>query len=107
MNYVTICPKQRLFYINSETVNSGALNILAPTWQKASRSLNGAAFKLYLLLASVANGAPCVLVAEEVAAALGISQASYWKAITELAAAGFIIQRERNQYDFYTTALLN
>ena len=101
MEYVTLSATRKLAHINSETALAGTVVIDTAHWTKASRMLNGAAFKLYMLLAAQTNGAPYMMDADSIPQTLGFSFSSFTLAIKELLAAGYLIQKEKHVYEFH------
>ena len=101
MEYITLSPNRKLFYINSpQPSTTGCLQINNADWLAASRTLNGIAFKVYFYLVSRASEEVCILDAIDVIEELGCSYPAYQKAIPELIEHGYVKRHGEHQYIF-------
>lgn len=100
-------PNQKVVIIQKENYKSDFLQIGIEEWQEASKILSPAAFKLYLYLASNANGFKLALSQLAVEFAIGISKSSYHRAIKELEENGYVYKKSGNVYFFQCSSLKN
>ena len=100
---MTTYANQKVIKINKEKYTSDFLQVGNDEWQDAYRTLKPATFALYLYLASNGDGFRLALSAEAVKNAIGLSKATYHRAVDELIAKGYLNLTKGNIYDFTTT----
>ena len=98
---------QKVVIISKNSYKSDFLQIGIAEWQEACKVLSPAAFKLYLYLASNANGFKLALSQVAVENAIGISKSSYHRAVKELEEKGYLIHKSGNAFIFYCASPKN
>lgn len=101
-NYVTF-PNQKIICINKPNYTGDYLSVGNPEWIEASKQLTYSAFKLYLYLAGNKNKYEMALSKQAVINVMDISKNSYFNAVKELEDNRYLMLRQGNIYDFYTT----
>ena len=91
---------QKIIHIQKSQYEKNYLQVGNDEWQKASRILTYAAFKLYLYLADNKDGYDLALSQKAVENAIGISKATYHTAVQELESRGYISCKQGNIYEF-------
>lgn len=94
-------PNQRIIRIEKPSYTSNFLQIGIEEWQNAARVLSPSSFKVYLYLASNANGYNLELSQKAVENAVGVKKTSYHDAINQLRDLGFIYTLQGN-IDIFT-----
>ena len=100
-------PNQKTVIITKDSYKSDFLQIGIAEWQEASKILTPAAFKLYLYLASNANGFKLAPSQVAVEIALSISKSSYHRAVKELEEKGYLQLDRGNTYFFQCSSPKN
>jgi hypothetical protein len=98
-------PNQKIIHINKETHKNAYLSIEIDEWIDASNNLKPITFKIYLYLASNADGFDLALSRQDIMDKLSISKNSYLNGIAELEEKNYIILKQGNIYDFYTVPM--
>ena len=102
---MTTYPNQKVLHINKPNYENAYLSVGINEWIEASKNLKPITFKIYLYLCGNKNGLDLVLSRQNVINKLGISKNSYINGIDELKEKGYIIHKQGNIYDFYTTPM--
>lgn len=97
-------PNQKVIHITKEKYKENFLQIGIDEWQTACKELAPAAFKLYLYLASNANGFDLALSAAAVQNAIGLKKTAYYDSFKELENKGYITLKQGNIYTFSANA---
>ena len=95
-------PNQKVVHINKPQYIKNFLQVGIDEWQAAAKNLSAATFKVYLYLASNANGFDLALSPQAIEEQIGVSKSSYHRAIKELTDNGYITNFQGNIYNFYT-----
>lgn len=96
-------PNQKVLHINKGNYTENYLTIGINEWIEASKNLKPITFRLYLYLCSNANGFDLALSRQDVMNKLGITKNSYHNGVEELEQNGYLVPKQGNIYDFYTT----
>lgn len=92
---------QKVIHIEKEKYKDNFLQIGIAEWQAASKDLAPAAFKLYLYLASNADGFNLALSQAACAEAIGLKNRTYYRAVEELQDKGYITLKQGNIFNFH------
>lgn len=103
---MTTYQNQKVIHINKIPCKVDFLQIQNDLWMEAARELSGAAFKLYMYLASNSDGFDLALSRVDVTESVGIGYSAYDKAVAQLLEKGYLNLRQGNIYDFTTYPLL-
>ena len=98
-------PNQKIIHINKNPFVGDYLSIDNDEWIEASKILSPNTFKVYLYLASNANGFDLILSRQAIMNRLDMSTDSYKRAIKELSTKKFVVEKQGNVYDFFTTPM--
>ena len=101
MPNVTTYPNQRTVRIHREAAKSDFLGIKNENWQAASRDLGPHGLRLYLYLASNADGFNLALSPADARQKVGIPRSTYGDQFQILLDKGYLVQNHGNTYDFY------
>ena len=94
-------PNQRIIKINREAVKSDFLGIKNENWMAASRDLGAHALRLYLYLASNADGFNLALSQRAAENAIGIPRSTYYDQLRVLENKGYLKHVHGNTYEFF------
>ena len=94
-------PNQRMVCVHREPAKSDFLGIKNANWQAAARDLRPFAFLLYLYLASNANNYTLALSPAAIQEAVGMPRNTYHDQFKILLSKGYLVERDRNTFDFY------
>lgn len=94
-------PNQRTVRIHREAAKSDFLGIKNENWQAASRDLGAHGLRLYLYLASNADGFNLALSPADARQKVGIPRSTYGDQFQVLLDKGYLVQNHGNTYDFY------
>lgn len=95
-------PNQRVVCIQKDKCRSNFLQIDIDDWQEASKVLSPTAFKIYLYLASNADGYKLALSPKAIDLALNIKKTAYYSAISQLIETGYLEESHGNTLIFHT-----
>lgn len=96
-------PNQKIVRIHKTKYKENFLQISIDEWQAAVRKMNLSEFALYLYLAGNANGFNLELSRQAFENATGYKKTAYNDAVKKLIKLGYLIQKQGNIYDFYTS----
>ena len=96
-------PNQKIVRIHKTKYKENFLQISIDEWQAAVRKMNLSEFALYLYLAGNANGFNLELSRQDFENATGYKKTAYNDAVKKLIKLGYLIQKQGNIYDFYTS----
>lgn len=96
-------PNQKVIHINKPQYSENFLSVGNSEWQNACNNLTYNAFKLYLYLAGNADGFDLALSKVAVQNRIKMSDNTYTTVVKELREKDYIIQKQGNIYEFYTT----
>jgi hypothetical protein len=94
-------PNQRMVCVHREPAKADFLGIKNANWQAAARDLRPFAFLLYLYLASNANNYTLALSPAAIQEAVGMPRNTYHDQFKILLSKGYLVERDRNTFDFY------
>jgi hypothetical protein len=94
-------PNQKVLHINKGNYTENYLTIGIDEWIEASKNLKPITFRLYLYIASNADGFNLALSRQDVMNKLGVTKNSYHTGVKELEEKGYIVPKQGNIYDFY------
>lgn len=94
-------PNQRMVCVHREPAKADFLGIKNANWQAAARDLRPFAFLLYLYLASNANNYTLALSPAAIQEAVGMPRNTYHDQFKILMSKGYLVERDRNTFDFY------
>lgn len=94
-------PNQKIVRINREKASNNFLGIKNENWYAASRDLGATALRLYLYLASNANGYNLALSPAAIEVDIGIPRSTYRDQFKALVKKGYLVETKGNQYEFY------
>ena len=94
-------PNQRNIKINRERATVDFLGIKNENWQAASRDLGATALRLYLYLASNANGYTIALSPAAVRRDIGIARSTYHDQFHILVDKGYLVPTAGNTFEFF------
>lgn len=94
-------PNQRTIKINREKATSNFLGIKNENWYAASRDLGATALRLYLYLASNANGYNLALSPAAIQVDIGMPRSTYHDQFKVLVDKGYLVETKGNHYEFY------
>ena len=77
------------------------MGIRNENWYAASRELGATALRLYLYLASNANGYNLALSPAAIDAEIGMPRSTYHEQFKVLVEKGYLVETKGNQYEFY------
>lgn len=100
---MTTYPNQKIIHIQKKKVVKDFLQIGNSEWQEASRTLRDSGFKLYLYLASNADGFDLALSQKAFQEATGVKKTAYYDAIKELLNKGYLEEKQGNIFIFFVT----
>lgn len=98
-------PNQKVIHINKPNLDGNYLSVGINDWAEASKNLSPNTFKVYLYIASNADGFDLALSRQAVMNLLSISKDSYIRAVKELEDKHYIVLKQGNIYDFYTVPM--
>ncbi len=96
-------PNQYTIKIHKKSYNRDFLQIGIDEWQEASKVLTPSAFKIYLYLASNADGYNMALSKQDIKDKLGISFSRYYEAISLMRKLHYICSDGSNNLQFFLT----
>ena len=102
-NNITTYPHQRTIKIHRETAKTDFLGIKNENWQAASRDLGAHALRLYLYLASNADGFNLALSQRAAERDIGIPRSTYYDQFRVLENKGYLKHLHGNTYEFFET----
>lgn len=94
-------PNQRNIKINRERATVDFLGIKNENWQAASRDLGATALRLYLYLASNANGYTIALSPAAVRRDIGMARSTYHDQFHILVDKGYLVPAAGNTFEFF------
>ncbi len=94
-------PNQRNIKINRERATVDFLGIKNENWQAASRDLGATALRLYLYLASNANGYTIALSPAAVRRDIGMARSTYHDQFHILVDKGYLVPVAGNTFEFF------
>lgn len=94
-------PNQRTVCVHREKAKSDFLGIKNENWMYASRDLGAHALRLYLYLASNADGYKFALSPADIRQRVGIPSSTYRDQFQKLVDKGYLVSNSGNGYDFY------
>lgn len=97
----TTYPNQRNIKINRERATTDFLGIKNENWQAASRDLGATALRLYLYLASNANGYTIALSPAAIRRDIGMARSTYHDQFHILVDKGYLIPISGNTFEFF------
>ena len=98
---MTTVPNQRTVCVHREKVKSDFLGIKNEHWMYASRDLGAHALRLYLYLASNADGYKFALSPADIRDRIGMPSSTYRDQFVKLIDKGYLVPNSGNGYDFY------
>lgn len=98
-------PNQKILHINKPAYTENFLTIGIDEWAKASKLLSPNTFKLYLYASGNKDSFDLALSRQAVMNLLGISKDSYIRGVKELLDKGYLVPKQGNIYDFYTSPM--
>lgn len=96
-------PNQKIIRIHKTKYRENFLQIGIDEWQTAVKVMNKSEFALYLYLAGNADCFNLELSREAFEKATGYKKTSYSDAVNKLIKLGYLVNRQGNIYDFYTS----
>ena len=94
---------QKIIAIKKTKPVEDFLTVSNDDWTNAAKDISTyGAFKLYLYLASNNDGFRMALSQKAASRTLGISKATYHRAVDELINKKYLVELENNNYNFYT-----
>ena len=102
---MTSFPNQSIVTIHKPQYKENFLQVAIQEWEESFIKLPRISFGLYLYLCGNQDGFPLALSSADVQNRLGISDSSYRRAVEDLKASGYLIERNGNPrtLDFYTS----
>lgn len=100
-NNIITYPNQKIIKINREVAKSDFLGIKNENWMTASRDLGAHALRLYLYLASNADGFNLALSQRAAEKAIGIPRSTYYDQFRILENKGYLKHIRGNTYEFF------
>ena len=100
-NNIITYPNQKIIKINREVAKSDFLGIKNENWMAASRDLGAHALRLYLYLASNADGFNLALSQRAAEEAIGIPRSTYYDQFRILENKGYLKHIRGNTYEFF------
>ena len=102
---MTSFPNQSIVTIHKPQYKENFLQVAIYEWEESFIKLPRISFGLYLYLCGNQDGFPLALSSADVQNRLGISDSSYRRAVEDLKASGYLIERNGNPrtLDFYTS----
>lgn len=94
-------PNQRTIQVHRERPNGDFLGIKNANWMYASKDLGAHALRLYLYLASNADGYELALSPAAITDAIGMPRSTYHDQFKILVDKGYLIETSSNHYSFY------
>ena len=94
-------PNQKIVRINREKATSNFLGIKNENWYAASRNLGATALRLYLYLASNANGYNLALSPAAIQVDIGMPRSTYHDQFKALVDKGYLVETKGNHFEFY------
>ena len=103
MNMPNTVPNQKVVCIHKASVTENFLQISIDDWMNANKTLTPYGLQLYLYLASNANNYNLALSPAAAEMQAGIKRTSFSKYLKLLEMEGYLVWKQGNIYDFYTS----
>lgn len=98
-------PNQKIIHINKPTYTGNYLSVGNDEWMAACNKLTFNGFKLFLYLAGNRDNFDLALSPKAIQQKIKMSDGTYTNIVKELIREGYLVNKQGNIYNFYTTPL--